>query len=132
MLQPLDLAVFGPLKHWYRHYLTQLELINDSNPIGKASFLECYAAARKKALTATNINAGFRASGIWPKNRNKALNSLQVITVALAPLVTPKKRSRHEDDFVITTPKQGLNLIQLLRGIRTSPSSQRLLHLIGR
>ena len=58
VLQPLDLSCFSPLKHAYRKRVGYLNFLTDSSPIGKQKFLECYQAARKKALTARNIKAG--------------------------------------------------------------------------
>lgn len=59
VLQPLDLAVFSPLKTSYRKQVGFLNLLTDSTPIGKRNFLRCYYKARIDALTARNIRSGW-------------------------------------------------------------------------
>ena len=73
VLQPLDLSIFAPLKRAYRKQLGFLSLLNDSTPLGKQNFLACYRKARLSSLTAVNIKAGWRASGLWPVNIAKPL-----------------------------------------------------------
>jgi hypothetical protein len=73
VLQPLDLSIFAPLKRAYRKQLGFLSLLNDSTPIGKQNFLACYRKARLNSLTAVNIKAEWRASGLWPINISKPL-----------------------------------------------------------
>ena len=73
MLQPLDLSVFSSLKHAYRKRLGALALLNDSTPIGKQNFLNCYKLARIDALTVTNCKQGWSASGLWPVRMSKPL-----------------------------------------------------------
>lgn len=75
VLQPLDLSVFSSLKNAYRKKLNQLDLLSDSTPIGKRNFLSCYQKARIEGLTLQNITAGWKASGLWPKNMTKPLMS---------------------------------------------------------
>ena len=73
VLQPLDLSVFSSLKHAYRKRLGALALLNDSTPIRKQNFLNCYKLARIDALTVTNCKAGWGASGLWPVRISKPL-----------------------------------------------------------
>jgi DDE superfamily endonuclease len=73
VLQPLDLSIFAPLKRAYRKQLGFLTLLNDSTPVGKQNFLACYRKARLSSLTANNIKAGWRASGLWPVHMSKPL-----------------------------------------------------------
>lgn len=69
-LQPLDRSVFGPLKKvvnttcdaWMRNHPGKTMSIYDIPGI--------VAAAMPLALTQTNIQAGFRKTGIYPFNRN--------------------------------------------------------------
>ncbi len=66
VLQPLDVAIFGPLKHAYRKRLGWLAQMDDSTISGKRNFLSCYHGARDEALTTSNIRAGWRGSGLCP------------------------------------------------------------------
>ncbi|KID59616.1 transposase, partial [Metarhizium hybridum] len=75
VLQPLDLSVFSPLKHFYRKEVGSLSLLTDSSPIGKQNFLLCYQKAREQALSSSNIKGGWKASGLWPVSIAKPLLS---------------------------------------------------------
>lgn len=75
VLQPLDLAIFSPLKRAYRRLLGNLSLLTDSAPVGKQNFLRCYCKARIEALIAKNIKSGWYASGLWPQRMAKPLMS---------------------------------------------------------
>lgn len=52
-----------------------LSLKTDATPVGKRNFLRYYYKARSDSLTAKNIKAGWRASGLWPTNSAKPLLS---------------------------------------------------------
>ena len=75
VLQPLDLSVFSSLKQAYRKEVGFLNLLTDSNPIGKQGFLLCYQKARKHALSSSNIKSGWKATGLWPVSSAKPLMS---------------------------------------------------------
>jgi 4-hydroxybenzoate polyprenyltransferase len=75
VLQPLDLAVFSPLKTSYRKQVGFLSLKTDATPVGKRNFLRCYYKARLDSLIARNIKSGWKASGLWPINSAKPLLS---------------------------------------------------------
>jgi 4-hydroxybenzoate polyprenyltransferase len=75
VLQPLDQSVFGPLKAAYKKELGYLAQWNDSTVVGKRQFLDCYRKARQSALTAQNIKAGWKSTGLWPVNTAKPLMS---------------------------------------------------------
>ncbi|KJZ69712.1 hypothetical protein HIM_10906 [Hirsutella minnesotensis 3608] len=75
VLQPLDLSVFSPLKHYYRKQVGFLSLLTDSSPVGKRNFLSCYQRAREQALSASNIKGGWKATGLWPVSVAKPLLS---------------------------------------------------------
>ncbi|CAI6101447.1 unnamed protein product [Clonostachys chloroleuca] len=112
VLQPLDLGVFSALKAAYRRHLERLDEMLDLTTIGKANFLECYAKARKEALTAKNIKSGFRATGIYPLNRRKVLLSSQVIATAKAPS-TPQKPAQ-KDKYDLQTPRNGFQVVDTM------------------
>lgn len=88
VLQPLDLSVFSPLKHYYRKQVGFLSLLTDSSPVGKQNFLSCYQKAREQALTASNIKGGWKATGLWPVSVAKPL---------LSPLLLENSNKRKKD-----------------------------------
>jgi 4-hydroxybenzoate polyprenyltransferase len=75
VLQPLDLSIFSPLKHTYRKLLNRMTSWTESTVVGKQMMIKCIVEARKQAITAHNIKAGWRASGLWPVHMAKPLMS---------------------------------------------------------
>jgi len=75
VLQPLDISVFSPLKYTYRKYLNEITSWTELTVQGKQLMIRCIVRAQKEAMTAQNIRAGWRASGLWPININKPLSS---------------------------------------------------------
>ncbi|KAM5344326.1 hypothetical protein ACJ41O_012863 [Fusarium nematophilum] len=61
--QPLDVAVFGPVKNAYRREVSKLAGLADTTLLGKITFLRYYEKARKKGITYQNIIAGWKTSG---------------------------------------------------------------------
>ncbi len=122
VLQPLDVAVFGPVKKFYRVELSKHPDDHDSSPIGKRIFLECYAVARKHGITKNNILAGWFGSGMWPVNRAKPLMSpLLLIEVPTVVPATPKK-ARKTTILDITTPSNRHQLKRLFDDFITPKS----------
>ncbi|KAF1830979.1 hypothetical protein BDW02DRAFT_572451 [Decorospora gaudefroyi] len=70
-----DVAVFASLKAAYREQVERLEQ-GGVNTIGKEHFTSLFSPARAKAFTAKNIKAGFAASGLFPFNLDRVLNSM--------------------------------------------------------
>ena len=75
VLQPLDLSVFSPLKHTYRKHLNNINSWAESTVVGKQLMIKCILKARKEAITAYNIKAGWKAGGLWPVSIAKPLMS---------------------------------------------------------
>ncbi|ODA77625.1 hypothetical protein RJ55_07254 [Drechmeria coniospora] len=70
---PLDVGVFSPLKEFYRQQLAGLVDFTITAPRQKQRFIRAYKTASEHAFTKENIQAGFRASGIYPTNVNRPL-----------------------------------------------------------
>ncbi|KAH7461688.1 hypothetical protein FOMA001_g18889 [Fusarium oxysporum f. sp. matthiolae] len=75
--QPLDVAVFGPLKRYYRQLTRFWASYEATSPHQQQLFLKAYEEASRKALTRRNIMSGFLATGLFPINIQKALKSLK-------------------------------------------------------
>jgi hypothetical protein len=71
VIQPLDLSVFGPMKTAYRKELG----LRTPDSLSKASFIEIYEKIRAKAMSRSNIESGWRRSGIYPLDRQIPLSS---------------------------------------------------------
>lgn len=75
MLQPLVLGPLPVLKRTYRHQLLQ-NLAKDSAPNFRTSvFLDAWNTCRKEAFQPQNIQAGWFAAGIFPRDRSRALSN---------------------------------------------------------
>ena len=75
VLQPLDLTVFSSLKRAYRKELQKLSSLIDSTPMDKRNFLIYYQKARQDSITPSNINSGWRTTGLWAVSIAKPLMS---------------------------------------------------------
>ncbi|KAK2666831.1 hypothetical protein RAB80_017252 [Fusarium oxysporum f. sp. vasinfectum] len=75
--QPLDVAVFGPLKRYYRQLTRFWASYEATSPHQQQLFLQAYEEASQKALTRRNIISGFSATGLFPIDIQKALQSLK-------------------------------------------------------
>lgn len=69
-LQPLDVAVYAPLKQHYNNACTSWLHCNPAVPMSVMNIAECFGRAYPLALTPTNIQSAFRVTGIWPLNRS--------------------------------------------------------------
>jgi 4-hydroxybenzoate polyprenyltransferase len=115
VLQPLDLAIFSPLKRAYRKHLGILALKTNATWVGKKNFISCYQKARKEALTAANIKSGWQATGLWPLHLSKPLmsrlllenaNGDNQIAPGTATPTTPMDWTAETSEMVIFTPKK--------------------------
>lgn len=86
ILQPLDVACFGPLK---RAYSTQVEgqARLGINHITKDDFLPLYHVAHVQAITTKNVKAGFAAAGLIPFLPDYVLASLPAQRTPTPPAI---------------------------------------------
>jgi hypothetical protein len=91
-MQPLDVGVFQPYKHWHKkavqHAMRNLDI--DYNV---ASFFRDLPEIRTNTFKKGTIIGAFRESGIWPINSQEALKKMRVYTAlerAEDPLEIPK------------------------------------------
>ena len=75
LYQPLDVGVFRSLKHHLSSEQNHLLRAGVSR-LEKAEWMECFQKAHPKALTISNIQSGWRASGIHPLSLTKALGKV--------------------------------------------------------
>ena len=69
-LQPLDVAVYRPLKRCYSIACVSWLHTNPGIPMSVMDIASCLGAAYQSAFTPKNILAGFKHTGIWPFNRD--------------------------------------------------------------
>jgi hypothetical protein len=74
LLQPLDVAIFGPLKKRLTaalSYLNQAQLVR----IQKFEWMEAYIHARSDVCNHQNIESAWRGAGVFRFNPQRALRS---------------------------------------------------------
>jgi hypothetical protein len=87
-LQPLDVGCFSPLK---RSYGTEIEKLMRAHitHISKEDFFPAFRAAFQKSITTSNIQAGFRATGLVPYNPDYVISQLDVRLRTPTPAPAP-------------------------------------------
>ena len=74
LMQPLDVACFGPLAKAYQSALQIFIYENPGRAFGEQEFWKCLCIARDQALTKSNIMSGFSDSGLLPFNSERVIN----------------------------------------------------------
>ncbi|KAJ8333738.1 hypothetical protein SKAU_G00410570 [Synaphobranchus kaupii] len=69
ILQPLDIAVFNPLKTAFSKMASRMGLVRGDLVVGKKQFSPLLKHVYPTAVTAENVKAGFRKAGIFPLSR---------------------------------------------------------------
>ena len=67
-LQPLDVAIFKPFKQFFREYRDFWMSRNINQPAGQETLAHWVSLSLCKALSESNIRAGFKGAGIYPLN----------------------------------------------------------------
>ena len=84
-LQPLDVSVFKPFKTYFQLYRDYWSRHNLAATPSKQTLAQWSSLALRKALSSANIKAGFRATGIWPMDREAIQRHLQPSTIFREP-----------------------------------------------
>jgi hypothetical protein len=113
VLQPLDLSCFSPVKLKYWEQIAELASLDDAALIKKHRFIKYYYRAREEGLTARIIKSGWRASGIYPWNPRKGLESSQVKNKALTEALS-LEQAKSDQLNVIATPKKPCDMYRMV------------------
>jgi hypothetical protein len=105
------------LKTAYRRLISEHTALTDITKIRKTNFLEFYAKAREIGLREENIRSEWKATGLYPKNVTKPLNSRWVV-VRKQPATLPPIISD------ILTLKRSGDIIKLFAEKNNSPASR--------
>ena len=73
--QPLDCSLFRPLKEHWKQECHKFYQKNPGRVISKFNFCSIFRPTWLKAITPTNIVAGFRKAGVFPLNRKVILSA---------------------------------------------------------
>lgn len=106
LTQPLDKAVFGPLKAFWKQACHNFIVKNREKRVSKENFSSIFSEAWMQAMTPKNILSGFHVTGIYPPNRNAIIlpeecapGLAQETGIAYIPLYTPTKRCVSDKDI---------------------------------
>lgn len=102
LLQPLDVAVFQPLKHYHAKELDYMVRDGLTN-ITKLEFLAMIQQIRKQAFKRTTIHSAFKKTGIWPLNPQLILDKVAVRAPVRTPSPTPSN-PRFQSSSNFSTP----------------------------
>jgi hypothetical protein len=90
-LQPLDVVLFSPLARAYSAELSRLNFrAQGLLSVNKSDFIPLFKAAFTSAFTEKNILKGFRATGIWPMDREVVIEKFN------QPPTTPDREANTE------------------------------------
>ena len=105
LCQPLDVAVFGPVKRSWRRILDKWRKdIRRKGTIPKTHFPGLFKELCE-TFSSHNLKSGFRVTGIFPLDRNQVLKRL--------PSTPASKEAGAEDDS-IALYESVMNLLQTL------------------
>jgi DNA primase len=76
LIQPLDVVVFQPLKHYHAKEL-DIMIRDGVGDIGKLEFLTIIERVRQQAFKKKTIESAFRKTGIWPYKPSAVLDELR-------------------------------------------------------
>jgi hypothetical protein len=107
------------LKTRYRQSIIELAALDDSAPIKKKRFIECYYLARAESLTARVIRGGWKAAGLYPWNPEKVLGSSQVKQPHIPRPTTPpsRKHTLPDDNETLQTPQKPQHIYTAIQSI---------------
>jgi hypothetical protein len=104
LLQPLDVAIFGPLKKRLTaalSHLNQAQLIR----IQKMEWMDAYIQARSEVCNSQNIESSWRGAGLFPFNPQRALRTMAPETTSLPERPkTPTEFDIFDQVFVNSSP----------------------------
>jgi len=84
VLQPLDVGIFQPYKHWHKEAVhSSIRKLDLSYTV--SSFIRDLPEIRANTFKASTVIHAFRNSGIWPVDREEALSKLQKYSAPQQP-----------------------------------------------
>ena len=111
LLQPLDVAIFGPLKKTLTKMLSPYHEAQLTR-IQKIEWISSYEQARNMTFTAKNIGSAWRGAGLIPIDRKKALRYLSTAQATNSPTAetppcTPTKQTFNNVFLTSSSPEFG-------------------------
>ncbi|KAG0720424.1 hypothetical protein GWK47_048528 [Chionoecetes opilio] len=107
-LQPLDVSVFGPFKFHMRALFNDYALMNPQAHGTEHLLPEIASKAWLKSCTPSTVLSGYKATGIWPINRNSFTDD-DFIFSSVSERPEPPQQANEEDENLVNE-RVGLHL----------------------
>jgi len=112
VLQPLDVGVFAAFKTAHSGETDMVSRLSTAR-ISRREWLEMFIRARAKAVTPTNIKAGWKGAGLMPSDPMKVLQRLSIQPPTPArPTHTPPEQITLDTTLLQSSPPEGTELHQ--------------------
>lgn len=102
LLQPLDLVVFQPLKHYHRDAVEVMVRDGLAGSITKMDFFHLIEDIRKKAFKPSTIQHAFKVAGIHPFRPEPIIQELMERIPETTP--PPEERNTENDPVALSSP----------------------------
>ncbi len=113
LLQPLDVCVFQPLKHWHSEAVNRAVQMGDET-FSKVEFLAAFNEFRTKAFKESTIRSAWKHTGLIPFDPKVVLDKVRIIERSDRPTTPPPTIG---DPAVWTTPTSRAALANQLLGL---------------
>ena len=115
-LQPLDVSLFSPLATYYSQELNQfLHKSEGLCSLTKRDFFRLFWAAFGKAFTTSNVESGWKKTGLYPFEPNVILDNF--------PTNEDSRPSLSELKHSLSTPDDWRKVRRLLNSLLADPNS---------
>jgi len=102
LLQPLDITVFQPMKHYHAQAIEEA-VRNGDIEFNRTTFLHAFQSIRNKTFKKSTIMSAWRAAGLVPYDPKVVLSKMREMEPILRPR-TPKQRDSVYSNAFLTTP----------------------------
>lgn len=126
LMQPLDVAVFQPCKHWHGEIIDR-ELRTGASTFTKYDFLANLKEMREKTFKEHTIMSAWRLTGLYPFNPSIVLDKIKP-PLDRTPSLSPEPTAHKTPKKGSQVTREGQDLIQLLQnGAEIEPQLKRRL-----
>ena len=109
LLQPLDVGIFQPMKHWHQEALDSCIRLGDST-FDKQDFLASFQWIQDKTFTRSNILSAWRKAGLVSYNPQLITDSLESLNRKRLRDITPPPVSANE--IMSHTPQTAKDVVE--------------------
>jgi hypothetical protein len=90
LLQPLDVGVFQPFKHWHQVCLHEAVAFGDIE-FSKVEFLAAFEKMRKQTFKRSTILSAWKKAGLYPLQPDIVLNKMKLFDPPERPVTPPQQ-----------------------------------------